>query len=1107
MKGFITIVTFSLLTKYGTTLESLGESAACKQDYQAIRDTCTVPQMQKGKPEDFWSVLACLQNPPGDTQLSKECDSLLWEVKLNMTSQEGFLMKASKMCTDEINELRLCETDRISPAHFISCLVQKKHETRNPGCRLFLDRIESLIFSDFRLVGNFTHACKEDVKKYQCGRTGSLQNQPHSQGLTISCLQERVEELVPTCRKEIFQLAELQGERIDYDVPLFDSCQEEINKFCSGLAPNQQGLVYDCLMNNKLSPGMSEKCSTHITRRQRLTSLDYKVSASLATKCEADIKKHKCSDTNSADEVLQLSHIIVCLEDALFNGAQIAGECMASLDEHKHQLLQDLSISPEIIKYCKNDLNTHCQQQDNAHKLHCLMNVTLNHDLKLEEDCQKALEDFIRETEDDLDWRADPALEDACAEVVFSVCDPKNHKDRVMDCLMENLSSESEAMTGECRQVLMQIHYFMAREVIVDKKLYHECAKDATQLCGAGKNWHKKTSTFEPEARLVFPCLVRNMYHIEEDKEDREDENDDEDGDYVLSKDCEHQVERVLRQRARSVMLKPEMERTCRSFLHMHCASHIRPGEEMKCLQDNFDVLPEECKAQVSKDIQVQINTYYLHPNWIKGCEAELNTHCAGFHDRKDARGALGCLFRAAMDYPFGSVNGINKKCAAVLEGIQVLEMKDFKFSHDLRKACKPSVKKFCTNEKTTYGVVSCLVHTIIDDIVNDKDAKIGKECITQLDLELQMKHSNLKLDPVLTEACKDELTITCSGHQGLDAVECLKKIKHADLSKKCANVLLQEEEDEAINNQVDIVLMRNCKKEIQQHCSHSNNSQIITCLAEFANEIDFDQKCMKTLKNRISQHSFDFRLNTNLARACSLDVRKYCSKVIQDENGFNEGKVIYCLKEIYTQNVNLLTKGCSRELMTEVKQESLAQIDPRLESLCPKMIGKCKRIISNGDRRQSLEACLYHHLEQGDVPDGQECSMVLAVHAESQNRDIASDVDLYNACSLDLAKFCRDVVHGDGKKFACLVSVTKEKNFALEPNCEKIIEDRVEMYKVALKIHPVQEPWEVYKSIMESEDRNSILSMAFFILAVIFIFGLCFGRVSKRVNRDVKNK
>ncbi len=32
-------------------------------------------------------------------------------------------------------------------------------------------------------------------------------------------------------------------------------------------------------------------------------------------------------------------------------------------------------------------------------KIFLSFQVTLNHDLKLEEDCQKALEDFIRETE------------------------------------------------------------------------------------------------------------------------------------------------------------------------------------------------------------------------------------------------------------------------------------------------------------------------------------------------------------------------------------------------------------------------------------------------------------------------------------------------------------------------------------------------------------------------------------------------------------------------------------------------------------------------------------------------------------------------------------
>ena len=33
------------------------------------------------------------------------------------------------------------------------------------------------------------------------------------------------------------------------------------------------------------------------------------------------------------------------------------------------------------------------------------------------------------------------------------------------------------------------------------------------------------------------------------------------------------------------------------------------------------------------------------------------------------------------------------------------------------------------------------------------------------------------------------------------------------------------------------------------------------------------------------------------------------------------------------------------------------------------------------------------------------------------------------------------------------MVAVTKEKNFALEPKCEQIVENRIEMYKVALKV------------------------------------------------------
>ena len=41
----------------------------------------------------------------------------------------------------------------------------------------------------------------------------------------------------------------------------------------------------------------------------------------------------------------------------------------------------------------------------------------------------------------------------------------------------------------------------------------------------------------------------------------------------------------MLRQRAISVKLFPEVEEVCRDFLHMHCTAHTGPGEEMVCLQ------------------------------------------------------------------------------------------------------------------------------------------------------------------------------------------------------------------------------------------------------------------------------------------------------------------------------------------------------------------------------------------------------------------------------------------------------------------------------------------------------------------------------------------
>ena len=41
----------------------------------------------------------------------------------------------------------------------------------------------------------------------------------------------------------------------------------------------------------------------------------------------------------------------------------------------------------------------------------------------------------------------------------------------------------------------------------------------------------------------------------------------------------------------------------------------------------------------------------------------------------------------------------------------------------------------------------------------------------------------------------------------------------------------------------------------------------IVDCLAEFAEDLEFDEKCLHILKKRLIEHSKDVRLNSDLSR------------------------------------------------------------------------------------------------------------------------------------------------------------------------------------------------------------------------------------------------
>ena len=50
----------------------------------------------------------------------------------------------------------------------------------------------------------------------------------------------------------------------------------------------------------------------------------------------------------------------------------------------------------------------------------------------------------------------------------------------------------------------------------------------------------------------------------------------------------------------------------------------------------------------------------------------------------------------------------------------------------------------------------------------------------------------------------------------------------------------------------------------------------------------------------------------------------------------------IYCVKEKYSRNINLLSRSCSRQLAAVLRSSQLSEADPQIDEKCPNSVKKC---------------------------------------------------------------------------------------------------------------------------------------------------------------------
>ncbi|KAK2530059.1 Glg1 [Columba guinea] len=987
-----------------------------------------------------------------DNEISSDCNHLLWNYKLNLTTDPKFESVAREVCKSTIAEIKECADEPVGKGFLVSCLVDHRGNITEYQCHQYITKMTAIIFSDYRLICGFMDDCKADINLLKCGSIRPGEKDAHSQGEVVACLEKglvkEAEETDPRiqvsdqCKKAILRVAELSSDDFHLDRHLYFACRDDRERFCENTQAGE-GRVYKCLFNHKFEESMSEKGKPGV--------------------------------------VSPLLHI----------SRQVSSECQGEMLDYRRMLMEDFSLSPEIILSCRGEIEHHCSGlHRKGRTLHCLMKVVRGEKGNVGLNCQQALQTLIQETDPGADYRIDRALNEACESVIQTACKHIRSGDpMILSCLMEHLYTEK--MVEDCEHRLLELQYFISRDWKLDTVLYRKCQGDASRLCHT-HGWNETSELMPPGA--VFSCLYRHAYRTEEQGR-------------RLSRECRAEVQRILHQRAMDVKLDPALQDKCMIDLGKWCSEKTETGQvlytELECLQDHLDDLASDCRDIVGNLTELESEDIQIEALLMRACEPIIQTFCHEVADNQiDSGDLMECLIQNKHQ------KEMNEKCAIGVTHFQLVQMKDFRFSYKFKMACKEDVLKLCPNIKKKVDVVICLSTTVRNDTLQDaKEHRVSLKCRKQLRVEELEMTEDIRLEPELYEACKSDIKNYCQNvpYGNAQIIECLKEIKK-QLSTRCHQKVFKLQETEMMDPELDYTLMRVCKQMIKRFCPEADSKNMLQCLKQNKNSEVMDPKCKQMITKRQITQNTDYRLNPVLRKACKADIPKFCQNILnraKDDTEL-EGQVISCLKLKYADQ--RLSSDCEDQIRVIIQESALDyRLDPQLQMHCSEEISNlCAEEAAAQEQTGQVEECLKVNLLKIKT---EMCKKEVLNMLKESKADIFVDPVLHTACALDIKHHCAAIPPGRGRQMSCLMEALEDKRVRLQPECKKRLNDRIEMWSYAAKVAPAEGFSDLAMQVMTSPSKNYILSVITVGICVLFLIGLMCGRITKRVTRELKDR
>lgn len=195
-------------------------------------------------------VLSCTLNAAyNNTQITPACHQIVWTHQNYLLDNAYLDYKLKQPCLAETAILNCLK----SPELGIDCILKKKLSVNEKYCWSVINKIESLIFNDWQITGNFLKNCYDDIQAHTCGRIPQ-DSKSLSQIQTLKCLQSNEQNLHPECLSEVNGLQDMKYNTLQLNKIIFAACNLDQQNFCPDELPGSW-LMYKCLLRHKSENG------------------------------------------------------------------------------------------------------------------------------------------------------------------------------------------------------------------------------------------------------------------------------------------------------------------------------------------------------------------------------------------------------------------------------------------------------------------------------------------------------------------------------------------------------------------------------------------------------------------------------------------------------------------------------------------------------------------------------------------------------------------------------------------------------------------------------------------------------------------------------------